>query len=477
MEAAVLLGLIVLNGLFAMSEVALLTARKARLQRLVAEGDKSAAAALALGEDPTRFLSTIQIGITSIGVLNGIVGQAAFAEPLARWLLSLGVAQKTAEMLATTLVVVLVTYVAIVVGELVPKRLGQISAETVARLAARPMGVLSLVSRPFVMALTGSTNLILRSMGVDPDTEQKVTEEEIHALLAEGSESGVIEQSEHVMVRNVFRLDERQISSLMVPRSDVVYLDVEDPQEENLQKVAEYEHSRFPVCRGGLDDVLGIIHTKQLLAQSLRGESIDFSQNLQEVLYVPETLTGMELLENIRNSNTQIALVLDEYGEVQGLVTLQDLLEAITGEFTSPDDDDSWALQRADGSWLLDGLIPIPELKDRLNLATVPEEDKERYQALSGMMMLLLGRMPQTGDILTWDKWKFEVVDMDGKRIDKVLATPILPGEDADEEDPDVEHDGHSRFDGDDPREDAHPGHTEDGAHRHDGDSHRTGHH
>ena len=304
-----------------------------------------------------------------------------------------------------------------------------------------------------------------------------MTEEEIHALLAEGSESGVIEQSEHVMVRNVFRLDERQISSLMVPRSDVVYLDVEDPQEENLQKVAEYEHSRFPVCRGGLDDVLGIIHTKQLLAQSLRGESIDFSQNLQEVLYVPETLTGMELLENIRNSNTQIALVLDEYGEVQGLVTLQDLLEAITGEFTSPDDDDSWALQRADGSWLLDGLIPIPELKDRLNLATVPEEDKERYQALSGMMMLLLGRMPQTGDILTWDKWKFEVVDMDGKRIDKVLATPILPGEDADEEDPDVERDGHSRFDGDDPREDAHPGHTEDGAHRHDSDMHRTGHH
>ena len=455
MDAALLLGLIVLNGLFAMSEVALLTARKARLRSQAAEGDRAAAAALALGEDPTRFLSTIQIGITSIGILNGIVGQAAFAEPLARWMISLGLSKSSAEWLATTLVVVLVTYVTILIGELVPKRLGQISAETVARLAARPMGLLSLISRPFVMALTGSTNLILRSMGVDPDAVHKVTEEEIHALLAEGSESGAIEQSEHEMVRNVFRLDERQISSLMVPRSDVVYLDIEDPQEENLQKVAEHDHSRFPVCRGGLDDIIGIIHTKQLLAQSLRGESIDFSQNLQEVLYVPETLTGMELLENVRNSNTQIALVLDEFGEVQGLVTLQDLLEAITGEFTSPDDDDSWALQRADGSWLLDGLIPIPELKDTLQLHSVPEEEKARYQALSGMIMLLLGRMPTTGDTLDWENWRFEVVDMDGKRIDKVLATPIVTPDKTpcDDSSSAAETDGHHRSDGDAPRE------------------------
>ncbi|MDO4232020.1 MAG: hemolysin family protein [Lautropia sp.] len=427
MDILILLGLIVLNGLFAMSEVALLTARKARLQRMVADGDKSAAAALALGEDPTRFLSTIQIGITSISVLNGIVGQAAFAPPLAAFLHSLGVAPKTAEGLATALVVIVITYVSIVIGELVPKRLGQIAAESAARLAARPMGLLAMISRPFVMALTGSTNLILRSMGIDPASTQKITEEEIHALLAEGSESGVIEQSEHAMVRNVFRLDERQISSLMVPRSDVIFLDIEESPEENLARVADHEHSRFPVCRGGLDDILGIIHTKQLLAQSLRGESIDFSENLAEALYVPETLTGMELLENFRNSNTQIALVLDEFGEVQGLVTLQDLLEAITGEFASPGDEDSWALQREDGSWLLDGLIPIPELKDRLHLVSVPEEDKARYQALSGMLMLLLGRMPQTGDIIEWENWKLEVVDMDGKRIDKVLATQMKP--------------------------------------------------
>jgi putative hemolysin len=425
MEFAVLPLLILLNAMFAMSEVALLTARKARLQRMMAEGDRSAAAALAMGENPNRFMSTIQIGITSIGILNGIVGEAAFAQPLGRWLVAIGVAPDYASMLATALVVVIVTYVSIVVGELVPKRLGQINPETVARFVARPMSFLALISRPFVKLLSSSTDLILKLLGVDPASVSTVTEEEIHAMLAEGSDAGVIEQNEHAMVRNVFRLDERQISSLMVPRSDVVYLDVEESVEENLAKVAETDHSRFPVCRGGLDDVIGFVHTKQLLAQSLRGQSIDLTQHLQEILYVPETLTGMELLENIRNSNTQIALVLDEYGEVQGLITLQDLLEAITGEFASPGDENSWALQRDDGSWLLDGLIPIPELKDRLGLRTVPDEDKARYQALSGMLMLVLGRMPQTGDTIVWENWRLEVIDMDGKRIDKVLATPV----------------------------------------------------
>jgi putative hemolysin len=425
MEYALLPLLILLNGVFAMSEVALLTARKARLQRLVAEGDRSAAAALAMGENPNRFMSTIQIGITSIGILNGIVGEAAFAQPLGEWLITLGVPGNYAAMLATALVVIIITYVSIVVGELVPKRLGQINPETVARFVARPMSWLALVSRPFVKLLSASTDLLLKVIGVDPASVSTVTEEEIHAMLAEGSDAGVIEQNEHAMVRNVFRLDERQISSLMVPRSDVVYLDVEETVEENLAKVAETDHSRFPVCRGGLDDVIGFVHTKQLLAQSLRGQAIDFTQHLQEILYVPETLTGMELLENIRSSNTQIALVLDEYGEVQGLITLQDLLEAITGEFASPGDENSWALQRDDGSWLLDGLIPIPELKDRLQLRSVPEEEKARYQALSGMLMLVLGRMPQTGDTIVWESWKLEVIDMDGKRIDKVLATPV----------------------------------------------------
>ncbi len=425
MEIALLFALIVLNGLFAMSEIALVTARKARLQKLAEEGDRSAAVALALGSDPNRFLSTIQIGITSIGILNGIVGQAALADPFADWLETLGARQPYSDWAATALVVVVVTYVSIVVGELVPKRLGQINPENVARYVARAMTILAKLTRPFVRLLSWSTEVLLRAFGANRIAAPSVTEEEIHAMLAEGSESGVIERSEHAMVRNVFRLDDRQISSLMVPRPDIVWLDVSDGIDANLRKIAESEHSRFPVCRGGVDEVLGFVHAKQLLAQSLRDGRIDLTRNLQEMLYVPETLTGMELLENFRSSNTQIALVIDEYGEVQGLITLHDLLEAITGEFATGDIDDSWAYQREDGSWLLDGLIPTPELKDRLGLRTLPEEERERYQALSGMLMLMLGRMPQTGDTVVWENWRFEVVDMDGKRVDKVLASQV----------------------------------------------------
>ncbi|GAA4404980.1 hemolysin family protein [Quisquiliibacterium transsilvanicum] len=434
-EVLILLGLILLNGLFAMSEIALVTARKARLQKLVDEGDSGAAAALALGEDPNRFLSTIQIGITSIGILNGIVGEAALAAPFADWMETLGASQPWSDYAATGLVVVVVTYVSIVIGELVPKRLGQFSPEGIARIVARPMALLSVATRPFVRLLSVSTELLLKVLGAKGASGPSVTEEEIHAMLAEGSQSGVIEHSEHAMVRNVFRLDDRQISSLMVPRPDIVSLDISDPLEENLAKIAGTVHSRFPVCRDGLDEVLGFIHTKQLLARSLTGQPFDLSEGLQPALFVPETLSGMELLENFRTSDAHIALVIDEYGEIQGLITLQDLLEAITGEFGAPDDENSWAVQREDGSWLLDGLIPVPELKDRLELRTVPEEERARYQALSGMLMLMLGRMPQVGDIVVWENWRFEIVDMDGKRIDRVLASevPLDGGESADE--------------------------------------------
>ena len=428
-QVLILLGLVVLNGLFAMSEIALVTARKTRLKKLVDEGDHLAAAALALGEDPNRFLSTIQIGITSIGVLNGIVGEAALSPPFADWLESFGVEQPYSDYVATALVVILITYISIVVGELVPKRLGQFNPEGIARIVARPMTWLSVISKPFVRLLSVSTVGLLRVLGASSRTGPTVTEEEIHAMLAEGSESGVIERSEHAMVRNVFRLDDRQISSLMVPRSAIVWLDTTDPLDENLAKVAETVHSRFPVCTGGPDEVLGFLHAKQLLARSLAGQTFDLTQGLTPALFVPETLTGMELLENFRSSNAHTALVVDEFGEIQGLITLQDLLEAITGEFGGPDEETSWAVQREDGSWLLDGLIPIPELKDRLELKAVPDEERARYQALSGMLMLMLGRLPQTGDTVVWDGWRFEVVDMDGKRIDQVLArvVPVAP--------------------------------------------------
>jgi putative hemolysin len=426
MEILLLIGLIVLNGIFAMSEIALVTARKARLMKLASEGDSAASVALKLGEDPTKFLSTIQIGITSIGLLNGIVGEAVLAGPFSLWLQSLGASEGIANIGATAVVVVVVTYVSIVVGELVPKRLGQMSPESVARSVARPIQILALATRPFVVLLSVSTHTLLRIMGVKQTTPSCVTEEEIHAMLEEGSEAGVIEQNQHDMVRNVFRLDNRQLGSLMIHRSDIVIIDIKLPPEENLRRLIESEHSRFPVCDGGLDKVLGVIHAKQALASVAKGQTPDYSTNLHPSIYVPETLTGMELLEQFRANNMQMAFVIDEYGEIEGIVTLQDVLEAVTGEFSPLSADDAWAVQREDGSWLLDGAIPILEMKDRLELKDVPEEGKGRYHTLSGMMMLLLGKVPSTGDYADWEGWRFEVVDMDEKRIDKVLATPLM---------------------------------------------------
>lgn len=425
MEIFILFALIVLNGVFAMSEIALVTARKARLQRLVDEGDSSAIAAIKLGEDPTRFLSTIQIGITSIGVLNGIVGEAALAPPLAQWLVTWGVDDPYASYGATGLVVVLITYFSIVLGELVPKRLGQSNPEAVARLVAKPINFLAMATQPFVRLLSGSTKGLLRLMGVRETSGSSVTEAEIHAVLAEGTSAGVIESHEHTMVRNVFLLDDRQLSSLMVPRGDVVVLDIHQPFEDNLKMIDSADHARFPVVNGSLDDILGIINARQLLSQVAHGETPDLQLKLQAPLYVPETLTGMELLDNFRSSDVHMAFVIDEYGQVQGIVTLKDLIEAITGEFQPRNPATSWAVQREDGSWLLDGHIPVPELKDRLQLDSVPEEERGRYHTLSGMMMLLTGRLPKVADTIEWQGWKFEIVDMDGKTIDKVLATNL----------------------------------------------------
>jgi putative hemolysin len=430
MEIAILFALICLNGVFAMSEIALVTARKARLQKLIDEGDSGAAAAVKLGEDPTRFLSTIQIGITSISVLNGIVGEAALAVPMALWLMSLGVPDAYASFAATGIVVLTITYFSIVVGELVPKRIGQSYPETFARLVARPINFLALATKPFVILLSASTRALLRLMGVKETKGTPVTEEEIHAMLVEGTSAGVIESHEHTMVRNVFRLDDRQIGSLMVPRADIVCLDVDDSFEDNLRHIEESDHARFPVVQGGIENIQGVINARQWLTRALKDKSQSLrEQALQSPLYVPETITGMELLDNFRLSDVHMAFVIDEYGEVQGIITLQDLIEAITGEFQPRDPETSWAVQREDGSWLLDGHIPVPELKDRLNLDTVPEEERGRYHTLSGMIMLLTGTLPRVADAVEWEGWKLEIVDMDGRAIDKVLAMRLPPAD------------------------------------------------
>ena len=433
MDVALLVFLILLNGLFAMSEMALTASRKARLAVLLESGESGARAAVDLHDNPTKFLSTVQIGITSIGVLNGIVGEGAFARPLALWLQAAlpWLGQRAAELSATALVVVIITFLTIIFGELVPKRLGQMYPERVAVLLARPMLWLSAATRPFVWLLSATTEAALRLLGIREVPSRSVTEEEIAASLEEGVDAGVIEAQEHQMVRNVFRLDERQVGSMMIPRAEITWLDQDAPIGELVARVTEHGHSRYPVCRDGLDDVVGVIEAQALLAPLARGESPAVTELMKPPVFVPETLSGMELLEHFRTTGAELVFVVDEYGAVQGVITVRDVLEAITGEFHADSGDDAWAVRRPDGSWLMDGLIPVPELKDRLELRDLPEEGRGRYNTLAGMVMLLLGRLPRTADVVEWDVWRFEVVDLDGKRVDKVLVTrlPAPPSE------------------------------------------------
>jgi putative hemolysin len=432
MDVALLIFLILLNALFAMSEMALTASRKARLQVMVEAGDSGAQAAMDLHENPTKFLSVVQVGITSIGILNGIVGDAAFSAPFAHWLQqTFPIQARAADITATAMVVVIITFLTIIFGELVPKRFGLMYPEKVARLVARPMEWLSLITRPFVKLLSWCTEGTLSLFGIRGGPDRSVTEEEIAASLEEGLDAGVIEAQEHQMVRNVFRLDDRQVGSMMIPRTEIVWLDVAATAQDVLRTISDEEHSRYPVCRGGLEDVLGVVSAQSLLQQVMQGDEVSLQDKLQPSVFVPETLSGMELLDHFRASSTQLVFVVDEYGEVQGMITVRDVLEAITGEFTTPADDNSWAVQRDDGSWLFDGLIPVPELKDRLDLKELPEEDRGRYNTLAGMVMLLLGRLPRTADSVEWEGWRFEVVDLDGKRVDKVLAArlPELPAQ------------------------------------------------
>jgi putative hemolysin len=426
MDIALLAFLILLNGAFAMSEMALTASRRARLQVLVESQEPGAQAAMDLHENPNKWLSTVQIGITSIGVLNGIVGEGAFAEPFAEWLQQVvPIKPKMAALSATALVVATITFLTIIFGELVPKRLGQMYPERVARLVARPMNWLSRLARPFVILLGASTDAVLRLLGIRGGPLRSVTEEEIAASLEEGLDAGVIEAQEHQMVRNVFRLDERNIGSMMIPRADIVWLDAAAPIEQSLQRMLDSGHSRYPVCREGLDDVIGVLAAHSLLPPLAKGAMPNLADHLLPPLFVPETVSGMELLAHFRQPGIDMVFVVDEYGAVQGVITERDVLEAITGEFGAAPGEEAWAVKRADGSWLMDGLIPVPEFKDRLDMKEVPEEERGRYNTLSGMVLLLLGRLAEQDDAVEWEGWRFEVLGLDGKRIDKLRVSRI----------------------------------------------------
>ncbi len=417
--------LTLLNGLFAMSELALASSRKPRLTAMAQGGDKGAQAALALLDNPTQFLSSVQVGITSIGMLNGIIGEAAFSDDLTMQLLALGMPKGGASFVATALVVTIITFITIVFGELVPKRLGQLYPEAISRLVARPMAGVARVAKPFVRLLSLSTQGVLAVLRVDNTASRTVTEEEIAASLEEGREAGLIEQHEHQMVQNVFHLDDRPLTSLMVPRSDVHWMDASRTVAQALEQAsassATGAHSWYPVCRGSLDDVVGVVSVAHLLALGA-DHAQPIGAHVQPAIFLPETLSGMELLEQFRERTGRIVFVVDEYGVVQGIMTPRDLLEAITGELQSNAPQDAWAMQREDGSWLLDGLVPIAELKARLDIRELPEEDKGRYNTLAGLLLSESGHLPAEGERIACVGWVFEVVDMDGRRVDKVLA-------------------------------------------------------
>ena len=423
MEFLLIAFLTLLNGVFAMSELALASSRRARLLTLAEDGNGGAKAALRLLEHPTRFLSTVQVGITSIGVLNGIVGEAAFSGGLARWLSGFGIGERPAAITATALVVTVITFVTIIFGELVPKRIGQLYPEPVACWVSRPMAWLARAAGPFVKLLTATTQGVLRLLRIDTTQTRGMTEEEIDHSLEEGVDAGVIEQYERQMVRNLFDLDDRPLTSMMVPRSEIEWLEAGLSVADGLRQAGEDgAHSWYPVCRGSLDDVIGVVSVAQLLHLG-PDSSGTVESHAQPALFVPETLTGKELLEQFRQRSGRMVFVVDEYGVVQGLMTPHDLLEAITGELQPGAQADAWATQRSDGSWLLDGMMPVSELKARLDIRELPEEARGRYNTGAGLLLAVSGRLPKTGERIDCGDWLFEVVDLDGRRIDKVLAS------------------------------------------------------
>ncbi|QHI98072.1 DUF21 domain-containing protein [Xylophilus rhododendri] len=420
MDFALIALLTLLNGAFAMSELALASSRKSRLAAMAEAGDRGAEAALALLAQPTRFLSAVQVGITSIGMLNGILGEAAFSDDVAALLRRAGMPQQGSEYLATALVVTIITFITIVFGELVPKRIGQLHPEPVARWVSRPMQWVARIASPFVRLLSMSTQGVLKLLRVDNNADRPVTEEEIAASLEEGLDAGVIERQEHRMVQNVFHLDDRPLTSLMVPRGDIDWLEAGSSVAESLRQASGGRaHSWYPVCRGSLDDVIGVVSLARLLGADASAELAAYTLPAS---FLPETLSGMELLEQFRAQSGRMVFVVDEYGVVQGLMTPRDLLEAITGELQPGAETEAWAVQRADGSWLLDGLMPLAELKSRLDIRELPQEDRGLYNTLAGLLLSESGHLPAVGERIPCGAWIFEVVDLDGRRIDKVLA-------------------------------------------------------
>ncbi|WP_439535790.1 hemolysin family protein [Methyloversatilis sp.] len=430
MDIALLFALILLNGVFAMSEIAIVSSRKARLIGLADDGNRGAQAAVRLHEDPSNFFSTIQVGITSIGILSGAMGETALADPLAAWLAGFPLIEPYARTIALSIVVVGITYFSVVVGELVPKRLALLAPETIASLISRPMVLLALIARPLVVVLSVSSNTLLRLAGARRTEEPPITDEEINVLMGQGAEAGVFHQSEQQIVSNVLRLDEQRVGAIMTPRKDIFAVDLDDPEDEIRARIADSPYSRVLVCRDGVEHVLGVLQTGSLLKRSLAGITIDrasIEALLTPPLYVPDTVSTAQLLENFRRTRKHLALLVDEYGDLQGLVTVNDVLAAIVGDISVEDVDEAQEIvQREDGSWLVDGSTSISKLKSVVGLEEeLPGEESGGFHTVGGFVLHVLGRIPVPADHFELPGLRIEVMDMDRNRIDKVLVQQI----------------------------------------------------
>lgn len=420
-EILLILLLIIANGIFAMSEMAIVSARKARLQQLANAGDESARAALELANNPDRFLSTVQIGITLVGILAGAFGGATIAEQIGAAINRVPVLAPYGEAIGILIVVLVITFLSVIVGELVPKRFALNKPERIAAFVARPMNFISRLATPFVSLFSFSTNLVFRILRLQPSTEPPVTEEEIKVLIEQGTQAGIFEETEQDLVARVFRLGDRRVAALMTPRPDIFWLDINSSPEEILHRITSSHFSRFPICRDVVDNVVGVVKAKEYLAGRLNDSDVSLENFIKQPLYVPETTTALRVLEMFKSTNSHLALVVDEYGALQGLVTTNDFLEAIAGEAAQMNMGDAPDIvQRDDGSWLVDASIPIDEFEEFFALKPFNDGD---YQTLAGLILAAAGHIPAIAEVIEIKNLRFEIMDMDGRRIDKALVT------------------------------------------------------
>jgi putative hemolysin len=425
LHLSIILLLIIMNGFFAMAEIALVAARKARLQPLVEVGNPGAQAALELKADPSRLLSTVQIGVTVIAILSGTFGEATLGDTLQRQLESYeGFVARYAHVVSMAVVVIGISYFSLILGELVPKRIALVHPERIAAALARIMRAIALAGAPIEWFLSASTDLVLRLMPVRSQGTAPVTDEEISFMLREGVATGHIPEAETAIVEMALRLGDRRASAVMTPRTRIQLLDLDDPEEENRRKIRESAHSRFPVVQGGSQQVIGIVQARDLLAAALAGQPFDLRTATRPPLYLPNTVTVLRVLEVFKTSAEPMALVVDEYGDLEGLVTQSDILEALVGDIPGPADADQRVVRREDGTCLIDGMVGLDELRQILGVSHLPGEDAD-FHTLGGYVMARLNRVPMVADRITAAGYRFEVVKMDGRRVDRVLVSPV----------------------------------------------------